>query len=486
MLNKRLKIILVLLVLLVTFLLVFSPHFNYRYPLHAYEWHHVENAERILDGSYDYTKTNYEIGYDFILAFLFTILKITNINTIFAYAFFPALFAFFASLMLFFFVRRISNYGIALLSMVFFASLPSNVNLLGLWFAVPLTLALGFMVLFFDNFVRGFENKKYFYYSAVFLVLLFMIHPPSGSVSYFVFLIYALFNKNKIKSNLKPLLVLLLIPLIPFFIASLTLHPMATLNNLIFEYEYTPFEPGFSNYFILFIYGYIPLLLALTGMYFLFKDSKFSGFKIFFVLFVLTFFLSTMFLLAILKFTILAQNQRLIYYYMLSLVPLSALGTERVAKSIKDKVNRKILSAITIFLFFFFIIFSTFYNYPRLWNGVQPYHIVEDESYNSLNELKGIDSNKTVLAPLSIGEAVYSISKNNAVASLYFIGNETLKKHVEVFFVTSNCPAVGCPDCELREYIAEKYNASYAVSKEPINCSFLELVSDKYLIYKVK
>ncbi|MBI5149104.1 hypothetical protein HZA33_05480, partial [Candidatus Pacearchaeota archaeon] len=288
MLNKKIKLALIFLVLIITFLLVYSPHFNYKYPLHADEWHHVENAERILDGNYDYKAPNYEIGYDFIIAGFFAILKIFKINTIMAYSFFPAIFAIIASLLLFIFVRKIAGFNVALLSMIFFASLPSNINILGLWFAIPLTMAIPFIFLFLNLFVNGFESKKRFYYCIPILLLLFLIHPPSALIVISISFIYCFFARD-IKKNWLPLILIFLVPLLALILSSFTVPIKLTFYNLVFKHGYTVYEPSLelyslklavgknvlaiNRYFVPLIYGIIPFLLALVGIYFVYKEE---------------------------------------------------------------------------------------------------------------------------------------------------------------------------------------------------------------------
>ena len=104
---RTVKAAIFLAALVFVFLLVYSPHFNYAYPYHTDEWHHISEAISLGEngsGINPYFKekpriVDYEIGYHFFLAGIFVF-----VNPVLAYKFFPAIFACAAAIVLFIFV----------------------------------------------------------------------------------------------------------------------------------------------------------------------------------------------------------------------------------------------------------------------------------------------------------------------------------------------------------------------------------------------
>ena len=152
--NLLQKLTLILLLLFV-FLLVYSPHFSYKYPLHVDEYHHIakainfiENKELNIVPNYQHQpySPNLEPGFTIFLS----LLAFAKLDLILFYKFLPAIFAALAAFTLFHLMFYITkNFYLAISSIVFFASLKSNINLHGLWFFTPLTLAMPLIFLFF-------------------------------------------------------------------------------------------------------------------------------------------------------------------------------------------------------------------------------------------------------------------------------------------------------------------------------------------------
>ena len=83
-----------LIVIVLTFLLVYSPHFDYKYPLHADEWVHIGITQN-PKASYIHLEAGYHI-------FLDVVFKI--IDPVLGYKFLPAIFTCLASVILFYFM----------------------------------------------------------------------------------------------------------------------------------------------------------------------------------------------------------------------------------------------------------------------------------------------------------------------------------------------------------------------------------------------
>ena len=141
--------------LLFVFLIVYSPHFSYKYPLHVDEYNHIAKAVNFLENKelnvipnfqHKPFSPNLEPGFTLFLSLLF----LTKLNSILIYKFLPAIFATLAAFILFHLMFYITkNFYLAISSIIFFASLKSNINLHGLWFFTPLTLAIPLIFLFF-------------------------------------------------------------------------------------------------------------------------------------------------------------------------------------------------------------------------------------------------------------------------------------------------------------------------------------------------
>src|SRR5690606_35896863 len=115
---------------------------------------------------------NIESGFHFLL-FLSSYL----IDLVLNYKYLPALWATFSALTLFYLVYKKSgnNFYLGLLSIIFFASIKSNVNILGLWFFTPLTFAIPFIFLYFYLFTEGVEKENTKMVIGSLLIMIFLL-----------------------------------------------------------------------------------------------------------------------------------------------------------------------------------------------------------------------------------------------------------------------------------------------------------------------
>ena len=491
---KEYRVWLVIIVLIATFLLVYYPHFSYPYPLHADEWNSINSAEKLLNGEYgvpyaEFGK-NFEFGYHASLAFIFLIEKVAGISPILAYKFLPAIFAVFASLFLFLLMFKLTgNYFISLFSMVFFASLPSNVNLLGLWFAVPLTLAIPLVYLFFYFFLQ--EGKRTLVYSIIILFAIFFIHAPSALILLPVLFFYSVFNYRKI---LKKQLLVFLPYVIFFFIGFVSMWYKTIwktlsimLNAIVFKagdshielnLETNPLVYNFfgekiilSQYFLPLLYGFVPFILVLIGLYYALKNERLRIFAIWLFVCVIN-----LFIFNLLDFTIFARSQRVVYYTLLALAPLSAIGMERIVSYIKEKIRKENMKKIIAIIAILLVLAASFYNYGKQNKGTEIYYLINEKDFKALTFLKDKE-NGILIAPLKEAVADYSIAGKKAVAKFYppYEMNEN-KMDVERFYASG---------CEIKEMIIRKYNATYVLSKEKLACEWKEIYSDERFIYEV-
>src|SRR3989344_957522 len=311
--------------LIFVFLLVYSPHFSYKYPLHIDEYHHIAKAINFIENKELNTIPNYqhqpyspnlEPGFTIFLSLLVSM----KLNLILFYKFLPAIFAALAAFTLFHLMFYITkNFYLAISSIVFFASLKSNINLHGLWFFTPLTLAMPLIFLFFLLFLKALDKKssKILVLTILVLILLFTVHPTSAVLVYIITFWYLLIKKD-FKKNI--LFLVILPPLIMFLLLILLKDAQHPIINLILDWLILEEGWGYVEikYFLPSLYNLVPFLLAMVGLYPAIKSQKS---RIFVIWFLLT--ISFIFLFNNYQFSLIFPYQRILYYGLLSLAPLS-------------------------------------------------------------------------------------------------------------------------------------------------------------------
>jgi hypothetical protein len=500
-------ILLVIAILAFTAILIYSPHFEYKYPFHIDELHHSEMADRIV---YDPVHTlsnelkagNFEIGYHVFLAGLFACERSVGIDPILAYKFLPAAFAVLASLILFFMMLRLTkNYWIGIFSMLFFATLKTNVNLLGLWFAVPLTFCIPLIFLFFYLFIVGWNEKPVLLiWAALVFVFIAISHAPSATFMVPVLVIYMIINHKSANAGAKSKRWLHIAFFIVPVLACLAIYFGAVskgsfiesmkfiLDKLVFRYGFTPAEavllplikiPFLKKvimihpYFIPYLYGIGAFVFAAIGALVSFKNKKLHIFTIWAL--ITSFFLA---LFVNFNFTIFAPYQRMVYYTLLGLVPLSAIGLINAVDWIsRKKIKMGNVLIVIIVALTFYLSFCNYYVQPK---GFEIYNTITDNDYAALKFMNNYANNKIVFAPLRFGDAIYPLSKNNAVVSPFFIGNDDTRWDMDEFMSSENCSR--------KQEIVNAYKPDYIISENAINCSEigLELIyNEGDYIYKV-
>jgi len=476
----RYKFWLVVFALVFIALMVYLPHFNYKFPLHTDEYHHIGSAKKLISGEYNFNLNSvFEIGYHLFLAGLIKAgLNILN------YKFLVVIFALFSALMLFNLVYYLTkNFWASWFSLLFFGLLPSNSNLLGIWFATPLSFAIGFMFLSLFLFIKGFneKNKKYIIFSGVLLVLLSLVHAISAIFVYlviFVFCFYSWFKqKERLKYNLLSIIILFLMFLIPvlFFVLISGKNLSWFFLNVIFKQGWTPLEPGvydnaleiwFLGYRLLISPFFLPVLcsgiffLALFGLYYVFKNKN-IGLKIFLIWFFLS--ISLVFLFVNFKFSIFIPYQRAVYYSLLSLVGLAGIGASWLK-------NKGWIGVFFLFLFFILLLFNL-----TPTKGMEIYHLIDEDDFQAMSFLQNLEQGKIISLP-RYGEAISAISGKENFVGHYFSGEKNREASIRFFSA----------DCSKKQEILEKNNIDYVYSKEKIGCDYLEELYSLNNIYIYK
>jgi len=474
---------LAVLALALTAVLVYSPHFNYIYPLHSDEWHHIAEAKKILEGRYGKKSLlAFEPGYHVFLAAI----AFLNLNLITAYRFLPPLFALAACSVLYLFVKRLSASSVAaLFSIVFYASLPTNTNVLGVQYAVPLTFAVPFMYLCMFFFYKGFhgDRKSMNRFLITFSTLL-IVHPPSALFTFAVAVLYGLASYASGERQTTAWKQVAAVAVVLFAMAFIVIYLLGDfkwfLSKVVFNRGWTPLEPSItqSPYVITLgsmdlainrfhpalLFGLTPFLLSLLGMYY---ASRAGGMRVFQVW--VLFSASLVFLFNIVDFIPIVPYQRAVYYMLVGLVPLAGIGLERLVRFLDWSMLRTTA-------FVLFVVFVTFHGYGGQPPGMETYYLIDDEDY-AAGTFLSTQSYGVILAPLPISSALPALTSKDVVADMVFAGSDWMRADVRRFFAGN---------CDARAEVIRKHAVRYIYSPNPLKCkSFKEIYSRGRYIYQV-
>ncbi len=477
-LNPLQKVILVL-ALLGVFLLIYSPHFSYHYPLHVDEYQHLARAKAWLEGkslgAHPYLPEepkvgNFEPGFTIFLAIIFYIFKQ---NTIFVYQFLPAIFAVISAFILFHLMHLLTKkFSVSIFTLLFFASMRSNTNIGGLWFFTPFTLAIPFIFLFLFLMAKHLQDGKklFFILGLITLSILALIHPLSAVFVAIIIFIFFLISKEW-----KSAFFLILFMLALFGISLLLFKQTTTANLLAMLQDWLILEKGWGyleiSYTLPQIYGLVPFSLAVLGLYPAIKEKPLRFWVVWFVLTS-----GFIFLFQNFGFSVLFPYQRILYYSLISLAPLSALGLSFLIDRIKHINGKKHKKNILIALLIILVFIAAFWNYYDSTPETGLYHVLEDQDYKALQYLAQFPQ-ATIIVPLPQSSAVSIITSHKLIGLTKgnLLGGNQEK--VQKFYQGS---------CKEKKEILNQYNITYVLSREKINCSYLEeIYNNQEYIYRV-
>ncbi|MAF13768.1 MAG: hypothetical protein CMI53_02650 [Parcubacteria group bacterium] len=492
---KKSQKILLTLALILVFVLVYSPHFDYRFPYHIDEWNHISNAKFLVNGDISAFGATVEFGFHI---FLFVISKIFNL--VLVYKFLPAIWAVFSAAVLFWvaYKKTSSNFFIALLSVIFFATIKSNVNVTGLWFFTPLTFSIPFIYLYIYFFTEGIEkqNKKLLLISIIIMSFLVPIHSISVLFALPFLLVYSLFYLNFLKKEYKFFSLLLLIPFLGILfykkVYSVPWPELASnlINALQFKYGWGVLE--LQNLFTE-IYSSMGYLLAVAGMVFIIlfiKDRKKYIPYLFWPLMSLTLII----LYRISGASYLIPYQRNLYYLVLSLPILSAFGFYYFIVLLNDQIKKLSLNenfkfylekfvGLIVILVVSFLIFKPYYQIPE---QVDLYRVINEDDYQALLFLAELPQEGRVLATPFVSTAVYAVSNHLFISDIFFYKKYRLE--VEEFFRSKDCTAkqkfIG-KNFFLPPIYTDKQKIRYILSKKHIDCGWELIYQQNNYIYSV-
>jgi hypothetical protein len=494
--NKKQKILLIA-SLLGVFFLVYLPHLSYHLPFHVDEWKHIAEAQRLQDIGNYFQFISPEISSRFSgleIGFHFWLFLISNFfDLIGIYKFLPAIWAVFSALALFFVVYKKSsnNFNIAILSVIFFASIKSDVNLTGIWFYTPLSFSIPFIYLYLYFFSIGIDQKeiKYLYYSAFIMLLLVFFHPLSVLFSLPIIFIYSLVNYRFFIKEWKNFIIFGIAGIIGviFFSYILQLSPTQVMPELL---DSLKFKKGWGmlelNNSLTSIYNWLAIILAILGGVVTYFQKELRKYLIY-VIWPLVLLVSIIFY-RFFGVSYIAPFQRNLYYLAISLPILSAIGLNFLIESIKQLFSdffnnnkklsldyKKSLSNFFILIFYLVIFGSIFNNHYYLSENVRIYGLINEVDYQTILYTKQFTPS-VILTTYNVGSTLFAISGNNPIAAVNFYGD---KKIINSFNTDKSC--------DQREKIVIDQKVDYIIWPQKIDCSFVVLLEkfEYNHIYKI-
>ncbi|MBR9704726.1 hypothetical protein GOV12_04895 [Candidatus Pacearchaeota archaeon] len=469
--NKK-EITLIGLVVIFIFLVVYIPHYVNPYPVHIDEWHHLTQSQKIINNEYKFGGITTEAGFHFFLAFISIF-----VDLVLFYQFLPAIWAILTALILFFIVykKTSNNFYIALFSMLFYASIKTNVNIGGLWFFTPLTFALPFIFLYVYFFTEGIErkNNKFILISLGIMTLLLPVHAISVTFAIPFLLIYAIINYKTVKKLYLSFIPFLILPLFSIifysklFKTTLIQSIPKIINQLQFKYGWGVLELNNSPLELYSLLGYIFAIIGIISIFLIIKNKKkFIPYLLWPA--------SLIIMIIIFKLTdvsYLSPFQRNLYYLTISIPIFSAIGLYYTIKFLNIHINRidikekyipilKTIINILIITIIFIFIFKAYFDIPK---HTLLYKLIDNNDYKALKYLKQFPKS-TVLAKPGISEAIYPISGHDLVAGIFFY-HQDRKDEVNKFFKNQT-------SCEDKQKTIEKFKVSYIIAKDEINCTY--------------
>lgn len=489
--QKR-EIIWIGIVLIFIFLAVYTPHYVNPFPVHIDEWHHISEAIKLKNHDYSLGWNSTEIGFHFILMALSYL-----VDLVMFYQFLPAIWAVITCLILFFVIykKTESNFYIALFSMLFYASLKSNVNLLGIWFFTPLTFAIPFIFLYVYFYTEGLEkqNKKFLIISLIIMALLIPVHSISVLFALPFLIIYTLINYKSAIKQWKYLSLFLIIPVLGIIFYSY-INRIGILKSISEIIQFLQFKHGWgvlelnnSPFEIYSLLGYIFAIIGVISIFLFYKNYKKY---IPYLLWPVTLIISII-IFRLSEVSYLSPYQRNLYYFAISLPFLSAIGLYYSMKFLNKHIGKidinekyipylkKTIDVILILLVFFFI-YRAYFEIPE---NTLLYKLIDNNDYHALKFLEKYPD-AVVLASPSISEAIYPISKKGIVAGIFFY-NPDRKDEVNDFYKKNQT-------CIYKSDLIDKYNITYVITKnETVNCNWTLIynktgMNSSTFVYEIK
>lgn len=461
-----------------------EPVGTYLYPLHVDGWNHVSQAETVVEegGLIDYNPQlastprhpQTEQGFHVLLASL----AILSGSSVLALApFLPALFFLLgASLCLVFFWRVLRRPVAGILAVVLLALMPSNANILGPWFLVPLNLSpaflFGFLLVLF--LVRDWRWRLGS--ALALLAFSFWVYPP---VMVLLLLVAAcvllverwawlgcLWRAEPVLSASASAVAVAAAALVIFFSGFGQL--------LVFRKGWTAIEYA---YVLPDLVPWWLLAAAIAGLVFLYRRSA--------SLFAFAASSSVVFAALTMSYllwgvTWLLPYQRVLYFWQLVLLPVAAFGLCEAVRFLARRVPAvRVRRRVWVPLLFVLV-------FLLVGLRLQGYYVAEPSSFSVLLAaedplavqvlLEDVPRGASVLADPFLAVTLYPLSGHRVVSAI----PANLDGGVEGLFEEFSRSG-----CDGKRSLVVEYDVSHVVVRQPVSCSSLEFVrrESPYYLY---
>jgi len=465
---------------------------RFDYPIHADEWSHLARVRELMSTNRLAVNpylpqishiVNLEPGFHIFLAEHY---MLSGMDPVLGYKYLPALFAVITALYMFLLSREIfhSEY-VGYLSILFLSAIKSNINLMGLWFFTPQTMSFFLLLMFLIISVEAGRNRISRSQAALLAYLALaalIIYPPV----FFILCAFSLSYLGLYSGYLKPrtILSITILALATFFLLSLIFPHI----RLIFSASWTKTNVGTVRFNLLQLAGLGSIAFAILGL--LYASKVKSGIILHTYLFLCAI---NLILLYFLDYTILIPYQRVIYYLLLSLVPLSAAGLYKTLNVIRDKAVYSglghVLTKVLLLLILSAVIYYNFINYYDIDNqegisnvpskNLVVMYPVDAPAYDAIDYIgRNFGPAHVVLANNLVSFGLYPISGNHVVgiqgANLGG-GDPSLYQR----FISG--------DCSAKQNIIRSADISYIITEYTISCSNIVKIygNTRYNVYRV-
>ncbi len=492
---KYKNILISLFILVLVLFTVYSIHINYFLPFHSEELDHLNLAKESLDG-------NWEIGFTILYKTLNSLL-LNNLNQLLV--FIPVIFGLIISFSSFILGRHLFRNSLAgLLSAVFVLLIPSSPAVMGLWFAVPNSLALALTPILLYFFLKGTANKKHGFLFIFLFLSATIIHPAFTLILIPIIAVYLFLNPKTFERNqLKIAIALIaLILIFPFFASRLGLQEVSfshntfasiseNINKVIVWKAITHYAPkfyltDFLGIYLLFLAGIGTGLIIMMRALIEIKRKKrqqsliekeFTVSKHQIILPLGLIILSALYLHFHLKnYTFIVPYERMYLSLMLFLALSAGAGFYLIWKTLKNKLKKEILKPFAgagIILILFFVLTVPFAQKSELYKNIETSGI---PAVNWINEFT--PKNSSFIAIPSHSLIIKSFTERKIFASPPTRAGIPDDFQLEIFFIQN---------CTNKKETIQKTKANYIFTEKEIECSSFNKIYDKkdYKIYKI-
>lgn len=362
--------IILLLIITMGVLLTLFPHFGYALPIHTDEWHYMAYADNLiaLESTelqmpyYGWNQSqHWEIGF---IIFIAIMKMLSGVSWPFLFCTLPAVIF---TLIIMTSYKLGQKYGFGLHSAFIVALAPSTLRFLGPVFLVPITLGI-FLIMISIYLIIAHSNK--IRYLPIFLILTFsfLMHPPTAGylfIALFAVLLINIIQKQKNDSILLGL-ILIVFTFCVFFIPQSIMEGF-TWSTLTSSSRF--FLPMFSFIDFMALVSYVPVILALFGIGFLYKNKEKYSQSLISILALLVLFAISLYYLFPNFYNIQAVYDRAIILLAVMVALIGGAGLLLVQKNVSKPLFIVLLSCILI------LSLSSHANEPY-------YHIISENEYD--------------------------------------------------------------------------------------------------------